>query len=123
VLEFPEIIDVANADAAQWAIAQVMSHHPRIVLDLSGAPFVTGTGLDVVVAARRSCLGNGGSLRVVVGTPLSRKVFAISEVDRTVPVYGTLAEALALPETDVAGAASELCGACGEALHVGPPGA
>jgi len=68
-----------------------------VVLDLGGVDFIDSAGLGVVLGALKRVRGAGGALRVVVDEPAVRQVFALTELDRIVPLDRTVDEAVAHP--------------------------
>jgi anti-sigma B factor antagonist len=86
-------LDISTASALRQAIAGVIDGGSRrVVVDLNGLRFMDSSGLNVFVGARR-LLGVDGSLRIATVRSHCRKVFAISGVDRLIPLFDSVPEA------------------------------
>jgi STAS domain len=70
--------------------------HGRFVVDMARTQFCASAGLGVLVQAHKRALAEGGELRLVMpagGAVL--RIFALTGVDRLIPNFANLAEALA----------------------------
>ena len=67
----------------------------RLVIDLEGVEFLDSSGLGVLIAVRRRLASNGGSVCVVCTREPICRIFRITSLDRAVPVFASLEEALA----------------------------
>jgi anti-sigma B factor antagonist len=74
---------------------EVEQGHTRIVLDLSEVAFCDSTGLGVLVQVRQRAIAGGGWLRLVGVTQPVRRALEITNLDRIIPSYRTVAEATA----------------------------
>jgi anti-sigma B factor antagonist len=95
VVTTPEEIDVANAALLQKALLEAAGPgHALVVVDMSRTRFCDSAGLNALVAADRQARAEGGEVRlVVVGEAVARLV-ALTGVDRVIPIYASLEEAL-----------------------------
>ena len=66
----------------------------QFVVDLSGVDFIDSTGLSVLVKALTT-LGGRGGISVVVTSERVAKVFRLTGMDASLPLYGSLDDALA----------------------------
>lgn len=66
----------------------------HLVLDLEGVDFMDSSGLGVLIAVRRRLASAGGSVCVVCTREPIRRIFRITSLDRAVPVYTHVDEAL-----------------------------
>ena len=95
VVTAPGEIDLANAGALRAALAEAAGPGPAlVVVDMSQTRFCDSAGLNVLVAADRLARARGGEVRLVItGEPVAR-IVALTGVDRVIPVYPSLEEAL-----------------------------
>jgi anti-sigma B factor antagonist len=65
----------------------------EIVVDLSGTEFMDSTGLGAVVAAYKRVRAHDGHLKLVATTSRVKRAFEITNLDRVVPICGSVEEA------------------------------
>jgi anti-anti-sigma factor len=115
VVTAPEEIDLANAaglraallDAARPELAQPELAQPElaqpevaepgralVVVDMSRTRFCDSAGLNALVAAARQARADGGEVRLVVVGEAVARIVALTGVDRVIPVYASLEDAL-----------------------------
>jgi anti-sigma B factor antagonist len=99
VVKAPAEIDIANAGQLRAALlAAAADGHASVVADLSETAFCDTAGLQVLVLGHRRAVAEGGELRLVVQAAQLLRMFSLTGVDRVIPTYATLDEALnALP--------------------------
>lgn len=69
---------------------------PNVVLDLSQADYIDSTSLGALVHLRKERDGRAlGLAKIVISSPLVRRIFRIVRLDEAWPTYQTLEEALA----------------------------
>lgn len=99
VVTAPAEIDVITAEKLRMVLLQAAENgHASIVVDLTGTRFCDSSGLSVLSTAHRRALDEGGELRLVL--PANRtvaRVLAITGVNRWIPCFNDLDEALAAP--------------------------
>lgn len=96
VVTAPEEIDITNADALRATLlATTADGHATLVVDLAHTLFCDTAGLNVLVRAHKRALAEGGELRLVVPSVPVLRAFAVAGVDRVIPHFRTLDEALA----------------------------
>ena len=66
----------------------------RVVLDLSDVPMCDSSGLNLFVKTRSELTSSGGWLRLAGTRPLVDNVLHITNLDRILPRYATVEEAL-----------------------------
>jgi anti-sigma B factor antagonist len=74
---------------------QIASRPPLLVLDLSGLTFIDAQGLGALATARRLAAECSGRLLIVGADPRLRSLLRITRLAAVLPVYGSVAEALA----------------------------
>lgn len=72
--------------------AQIQSSDERLVLDLSELEFIDSSGVGVIISLLRRMEGE----RVIIASPQPKvaRVFEITRLEKIVPIYATLEEAL-----------------------------
>jgi len=97
VVTAPAEIDVTSAEKLRAVLLEAAANgHAIIVVDLSGTRFCDSFGLNVLGAAHRRALDEGGELRLVLpaGGPVVA-VLALTALDRFIPCFTGLDQALA----------------------------
>ncbi|HJZ04101.1 MAG TPA: STAS domain-containing protein [Streptosporangiaceae bacterium] len=115
VVTAPEEIDLANAaglraalleaallEAARPELARPELARPElaepgralIVVDMSRTRFCDSAGLNALVGAARQARADGGEVRLVVVGEAVARIVALTGVDRVIPVYASLEDAL-----------------------------
>ena len=96
VVTAPEEIDITNADALRAALLQAATHGRGVmVADLSGTQFCDSAGLHVLVRAHKRARAEGGELLLVVPATTVLRLFAVTGIDRMIPNFSSLEDALA----------------------------
>ena len=92
VIEACGEIDIANAGELQRTVDScVADGADQLIVDLSGIRFMDSSGLNVLIGTARQ-LGPG-SYGVVVSRPSIRKIFALTGIDKTVPLFASMIDA------------------------------
>lgn len=100
VVAAPEEIDITNAPMLRSALLEAAAHgHGTLVADLSRTRFCDSAGLHTLLAAHKRAQAEGGELLVLCGTTVLR-VFALTGIDRMIPNFTSLADALAQASAD-----------------------
>ena len=97
VVRAPAEIDVTTAGQLRVVLLRAAARRPAtIVVDMARTRFCDSAGLTVLVQAHQRAAADGGELRLVLpaGGAVSR-IFAVTRLDRVIPVFGSLDEALA----------------------------
>ena len=66
----------------------------HVVIELADCTFIDSSALRALVRAQKRIAQEGGSLAIVAPSQPARRVLEVASLDRFVPVFGTLAEAL-----------------------------
>ena len=94
----PEEVDITNAGALRAALLRAGAQGRKTyVVDMTRTRFCDPAGLHALLGAHRRAQAEGGEVRFVVTGPGVRRVLAIMAIDRVIPVFGRLDEALAPP--------------------------
>ncbi len=95
VVTAPAEIDVANAALLQKALLEAAGPgQALVVVDMSRTRFCDSAGLNALVGAARQARADGGEVRLVVLGQAVARIVALTGVDRVVPCYASLEEAL-----------------------------
>lgn len=93
-------IDVVSRARFEEALFEVADAGEPMVVDMREVTFCDSTGLNAIVAANRRAGEHGGTVSLVALPPRVQRVFRITGIDKFVPIYDTLREAIgALPST------------------------
>jgi anti-sigma B factor antagonist len=96
VVTAAEEIDITNADGLQAALLEAAARgHATLVVDMARTQFCDTAGIHVLVGAHKRALTEGGQLRLVISSANVLRVFAITGIDRVIPQFASLDEALA----------------------------
>lgn len=93
VLKVTGELDIATRAGLDEALAA--AGPTDVVLDFSRLDFCDATGLNLLVSARHRLRTRHGELRVVCPQGRVRRLLGIAGLTRSIPVYDTLAEAVA----------------------------
>ena len=94
VVTAPEEIDITNADALRSALLEVAAHG-TLVADMTRTRFCDSSGLHALLAAHKRAQAQGGELLLVTPSAAVLRVLAITCIDRMIPNFTSLEEALA----------------------------
>jgi anti-anti-sigma factor len=94
-----------SAAASTWPRNWPPSLGPQTyVVDMTRTRFCGSAGLHALLGAHKRARAEGGEVRFVVTGPAVGQVLAIMAIDRVIPVFGRLDEALAPPaRSDLSG--------------------
>jgi len=118
VITAPAELDIGTAEELRATLATAaMRRHTAVVVDLTDTRFCDSAGLAVLVRSHRRALAEGSELRLVI-PPASAvsQVLIMAGVERVVPHFATLEDALATavqrsrPDVRVGSAAVQLAG-------------
>jgi anti-sigma B factor antagonist len=74
-------------------IGLVNAGDQRLVLDVSGVPFLDSTGLGVLMEVHRRLRDNSGAVALVGARPALVRLLTITNLSRALPVYRTVSDA------------------------------
>jgi anti-sigma B factor antagonist len=96
VVAAPEEIDITNAEALRSALLTAAAGGPgTLVVDMTQTQFCDSSGLHTLLAAHKQAGAEGRQVVLVIPSTAVLRVFAITGVDRMIPNFTSLAEALA----------------------------
>ncbi len=96
VVVLPEHIDLSNSADIRGELLSVINRGATaLIADMSATVSCDNSGADAVARAYRRAFSNGTDLRLVVVSPIVRRMISISGVDRLVSLYPSLEAALA----------------------------
>ena len=100
VMAAPEEIDITNAEALRTALLKVAANGPgTLVADMTRTRFCDSSGLRTLLAAHKRARAEGGELLLVIRSAAVLRVFAITAIDRMIPNFTSLDDALAHTST------------------------
>ena len=101
VVAAPEEIDITNAPALRSALLEAAAHgHGTLVADLTRTRFCDSSGLQTLLAAHNRAQAEGGELLLVIPAIAVLRVFELTGMDRVIPNFTSLDQALAQPSAD-----------------------
>jgi anti-sigma B factor antagonist len=96
VVTAPEEIDITNAPELRTALLEAATHgHGTLVADLTRTQFCDSSGIHALLAVHKRAQDGGGEMLLVIPGTAVLRVFAITCVDRMIPNFTSLEEALA----------------------------
>ncbi len=96
VVAAPAKIDASNTNWLRAVLLEAACRgHGTFVVDMTGTQLCTSAGLGVLVRAHDRALAEGGELRLVIPASCAvLRVFALAGLDRLIPNFPGLDEAL-----------------------------
>jgi anti-sigma B factor antagonist len=96
VVASPEEIDITNAEALRSALLTATAGGPgTLVVDMTRTRFCDSSGLHTLIAAHKRAGAEGREVLLVIPSVAVLRVFALTGMDRVIPNFTSLAEALA----------------------------
>jgi anti-sigma B factor antagonist len=96
VVVTPEEVDITNAAGLRGVLLETAAaRHGTLVVDMSQTQFCDTAGIHALVSAHKQAQAERGELRLVIATPMVRRIFTITGLDSVIPHFGSLKEALA----------------------------
>jgi len=96
VVTAPQEIDITNAPELHSALLHAAADGPgTLVADMTQTLFCDSSGLHALLAAHKRAQAEGGELLLVIRGAAVLRIFAITAIDRMIPNFTSLDEALA----------------------------
>src|SRR4029077_19140196 len=96
VVAAPEEIDITNAEALRSALLTAAANGNRtLVVDMTRTRFCDSSGLHALIAAHKRAGAEGREMLLVIRGTAVLRVFALTGMDKVIPNFTSLAEALA----------------------------
>jgi anti-sigma B factor antagonist len=96
VVATPAEIDITNAARLQSALLKAAANgHSTLVVDMTQTTFCDSSGLHTLLAAHKKAQAEGRQVLLVIPGTTVLRVFAITGLDRVIPNFTSLDEALA----------------------------
>lgn len=87
-------LDAFTVSKFRQALAE-LAETPRLLIDLSGVPFIDSAGLGALIGGIRRARESGGDVAVACSRPTLTRLLHTTGFDRIVTVVGTVEEAAA----------------------------
>jgi anti-sigma B factor antagonist len=98
VVMAPEEVDITNAAGLRGVLLETAAaRHGTLVVDMSRTRFCDTAGIHALVSAHKQAQAGRGELRLVIATPMVRRIFTITGLDNVIPYFGSREEALTAP--------------------------
>ena len=98
VVAAPSEIDITNAEELRSALLKAAADSPdTLVVDMTRTRFCDCSGLHTLISAHKCAHAEGREVLLVIPDTRVLRVFAITGIDRVIPTFTTLDEALAQP--------------------------
>jgi len=95
VVTAPEEIDITSIPELRSALLEASAHgHGTLVVDMTQTQFCDSSGLHTLLAAHKRAQAEGGELLLVITAAPVLRVFAMTSIDRMIPNFTSLDEAL-----------------------------
>jgi anti-sigma B factor antagonist len=96
VLAAPEEIDITNAGPLREALRKAaVNGHDTLVVDMTRTQFCDSSGLHTLIAAYKRAEAEGREVLLVIPSTTVLRVFALTGMDRVIPNFTSLPDALA----------------------------
>ena len=101
VVTAPEEIDITNAPEVRSALLKAAAHgHGTLVVDMTRTKFCDSSGLHMLLAAHKRAQAEGGELLLAITAAPVLRVLAMTSIDRMIPNFSSLDQALAQTSAD-----------------------
>ncbi len=93
-------VDITNAEGLRDALLSALNAGAAaLVADMTQVTFLDSAGVTALVRAARRATATDATLRLAVTVPAVLRVLSLVGIDRLIPVYPSLADAMAsLPD-------------------------
>ena len=88
-------LDIETSEDFKAEILPILSvSGARVIVDLTGVPFIDSTGLGALITAHKRAQESESRCDLVVATPKVERLLAITGLDVIIPIYATLESAI-----------------------------
>ena len=95
VVAAPQEIDITNAEALRAALLEASANgDDTLVVDMTRTQFCDSSGLHTLIAAHKRAEAEGREMLLVIPSTTVLRVFALTGMDRVIPNFTSLPEAL-----------------------------
>ena len=95
VVTAPEEIDITNAPELRAALLEAADGRRTLMADMTRTRFCDSSGLHTLLTAHKRAQAEGGELLLVIPNAAVLRVFALTCIDRMIPNFTSLDDALA----------------------------
>jgi anti-sigma B factor antagonist len=88
-------LDLSSVDQVAESARPAVSEGRPLVLDLSACTFIDSSGLRLVLHLHHALAEDGQAMAVAVADGHVRKLFSLTAIDQSVPVFAALGDAVA----------------------------
>lgn len=89
-------LDVYTSPKMRQAIMEVLERGlSRLVVDLNQTISLDSTALGVLIGGKKRAIEKGGDVKIVCASERTRRIFALTSLERIFQIYSTVDEALA----------------------------
>jgi anti-sigma B factor antagonist len=89
-------VDATNSDELYGVLESVVTQQPRLlIVDMSELSFMDSTGLRMLLRSSRALDQQGGVLALAAPQVSVARVLQLTRADQLIPVYATVADAIA----------------------------
>jgi anti-anti-sigma factor len=108
VVIVPQEIDITNAGELRAALLHAAARPgAALVVDMTRTRFCDSAGLHALIGAHKRAQAEGRQVRLVITGAQVRRILALTALDRLIPVFTSLEQALAHPAGCVCCAADQ----------------
>ena len=109
VVVLPEEIDAVNADMVTDTLLTVLNRTgASVIADMARTTFCDAAGIRAIIRAHIRARSLDTGLRVVLTSPIVRRIFQLTRVDELVRIYPALGLALPRPRRPAGGELARL---------------
>ncbi|MEN9646944.1 MAG: hypothetical protein RL238_3613 [Actinomycetota bacterium] len=94
-------LDVSQTLQVRDVVLAEIGPGRRLVVDLSGVPFIDSSGLGMLVAAHRASIKESGWFAVCGADATVTRVFELTRTNRVLHIFADAAAAVAAPTLEV----------------------
>lgn len=96
VMRLPEHIDMSNHSQIRDQLQELINKGAAVLIaDMTKTVWCDHTGADVLLSAYNTAAVRGKQLRIAASTPVIRRLLEASGLDRLIPIYPSVAAAIA----------------------------